>query len=99
MNNLLFRPAQHINIQWAKAKVILVLGALGSGKTHFINSLLPYTPIDTKLIVNDVGSINVDAKRLKNPNITRLSEWCVCCEDISGLKKDSWMQKILRWSS
>ncbi len=86
-NNLLFRPNQTIEIQWTKAKVILVLWALWSGKTHFINSLLPYTPPNTKILVNDIGSINIDAKRLKNPNITTLSEWCVCCEDLGWLKK------------
>lgn len=87
MNSIAFRPSYHVNISWATAKVVLVLWALWSGKTHFINSLLPYTPEKTKLIVNDVWSINVDAKRLKNPNITTLSEGCVCCEDLSGLKK------------
>lgn len=87
MNSLLFSPRNNINIQGATAKVVLVLWALWSGKTHFINSLLPYTPEKTKILVNDIWSINIDAKRLKNPNITTLSEWCVCCEDIWGLRK------------
>lgn len=78
---------QHVENLETKAKVILILWALGSGKTHLLNWLLPYTPENTKIIVNDIGSINVDVKRIKSSQTTMLSEWCVCCEDINWLKK------------
>ncbi len=39
----------------------------------------------TKIIVNDVGSINIDAARLSDADVTALTEGCICCEDMESL--------------
>lgn len=80
-------PQKNIDILQPKAKVILILWALWSGKTHLLNSLLPYATKNTKVLVNDIGEISIDAKRIKSENVSILKDGCVCCEDIIWLKK------------
>ena len=48
-----------------KKPVILLTGYLGSGKTTLLNNLLLQEKRRVALIVNDMGSINVDAAILK----------------------------------
>ena len=47
-----------------KKPVVLITGYLGSGKTTLLNNLLRQEKRRVALIVNDMGSINVDAEIL-----------------------------------
>lgn len=62
--------------------VHLLAGFLGAGKTSTLKELLENTE-DLKLgiIVNDVASINIDAKLVKNSqsDIIQLENGCACC--------------------
>ena len=45
-----------------KKPVVLLTGYLGSGKTTLLNNLLRQEKRQVALVVNDMGSINVDAE-------------------------------------
>ncbi|MBP3266002.1 MAG: GTP-binding protein, partial [Clostridiales bacterium] len=45
-----------------KIPVLLITGYLGSGKTTFLNEMLRQEQRKIALIVNDMGSINIDAQ-------------------------------------
>jgi len=69
-----------------KIPVILITGYLGSGKTTLMQNLLKQEQRKIALIVNDMGSINIDAALLnKNrDNISsvemiELQDGCICC--------------------
>lgn len=61
--------------------VVVVGGYLGAGKTTFINSILRVTDLRVTVLVNDFGSINVDASLIRNSNgdTIELTNGCVCC--------------------
>lgn len=58
-----------------------VAGYLGAGKTTLINAVLARAEKPVALLVNDVGSVNIDAKLLKSRSgeTIELSDGCVCC--------------------
>lgn len=58
-----------------------VAGYLGAGKTTLINAVLARATKPVALLVNDVGSVNIDAKLLKSRSgeTIELSDGCVCC--------------------
>ena len=69
-----------------KKPVVLITGYLGTGKTTLLNNLLRQEKRRVALIVNDMGSINVDAEILKKngSNVTEcpmfeLQSGCICC--------------------
>ena len=69
-----------------KKPVILITGYLGSGKTTLLNNILKQEKRKVALIVNDMGSINVDAEILKKngQNVAEcpmfeLQNGCICC--------------------
>ncbi|MCR4742015.1 MAG: GTP-binding protein [Treponema sp.] len=69
-----------------KKPVILITGYLGSGKTTLLNNLLRQETRRVALIVNDMGSINVDASILKKEGANvaecpmfELQNGCICC--------------------
>ncbi|MBR6079827.1 MAG: GTP-binding protein [Treponema sp.] len=79
-----------------KKPVILITGYLGSGKTTLLNNLLRQEKRKVALIVNDMGSINVDAEILKKngTNVTEcpmfeLQNGCICCT-----LRDEFIQQI-----
>ena len=61
--------------------VVVVGGYLGAGKTTLINDLLRDTQQRVAVIVNDFGSINIDASLIssRNNDTIELSNGCVCC--------------------
>lgn len=62
--------------------VILVTGFLGAGKTTFINDLLLNAKgLRIAAIVNDFGSINIDATLLESASdaVIGLKNGCICC--------------------
>ena len=69
-----------------RVPLILITGYLGSGKTTLLNELLSQDKRKIALIVNDMGSINIDAKLLGQRNVQQmdtkmveLSNGCICC--------------------
>ncbi len=83
-----------------KIPVVLITGYLGSGKTTFLNEMLHQEKRKVALIVNDMGSINIDAKLLKSDTVaqkdTRLIEMsngCICCT-----LRDEFMVEVERLS-
>lgn len=70
----------------SKKPVTLITGYLGSGKTTLLNEILRQEKRHVALIVNDMGSINIDAAILKkNGSAVAQSEMfemqngCICC--------------------
>ncbi|WP_020666440.1 CobW family GTP-binding protein [Amycolatopsis nigrescens] len=71
--------------------VIIVAGFLGSGKTTLLNHLLN-TSTGTRIgvVVNDFGSINIDAMTVAGQvdSMISLSNGCLCCAvDATGMDK------------
>lgn len=84
-----------------KKPVILITGYLGSGKTTLLNNILKQEKRKVALIVNDMGSINVDAEILKKngSNVTEcpmfeLQNGCICCT-----LRDEFIQQIEKISN
>ncbi|MBQ7159573.1 MAG: GTP-binding protein [Treponema sp.] len=88
-----------------KKPVILITGYLGSGKTTLLNNLLKQETRRVALIVNDMGSINVDAEILKKEGANvaecpmyELQNGCICCtlrdEFIRQLEKISAIDSV-----
>jgi len=66
----------------------LVTGFLGAGKTTLLNSLLSQDHgIRLAVIVNDFGSVNIDAEHVSSRDVNSidLSNGCVCCTLANGL--------------
>ena len=84
-----------------KKPVVLITSYLGSGKTTLLNNLLRQEKRRVALIVNDMGSINVDAEILKKngSNVTEcpmfeLQNGCICCT-----LRDEFIQQIEKISN
>ena len=88
-----------------KKPVVLITGYLGSGKTTLLNNLLRQEKRRVALIVNDMGSINVDAEILKKEGANvaecpmyELQNGCICCtlrdEFIKQLEKISAIDSV-----
>lgn len=74
-------------------EVLIILWFLWAWKTTLIESLVPYLESQwkkTKIIINDIGNINVDSKRLNENwlNTIALTQWCICCSDIWSLAQE-----------
>lgn len=69
-----------------KIPVILITGYLGSGKTTLMQNLLKQEQRKIALIVNDMGSVNIDATllnknrdRISSVEMVELQNGCICC--------------------
>lgn len=69
-----------------KIPVILITGYLGSGKTTLMQNLLRQEQRKIALIVNDMGSVNIDAAllnknrdRVSSVEMVELQNGCICC--------------------
>lgn len=66
-----------------RTRVTVLAGFLGAGKTTLLNALLRDTPEPLGVIVNDFGSINVDAALVSGKanveNEVALQNGCICC--------------------
>ena len=78
--------------------VVLITGYLGSGKTTLMQHLLMQEERKVALIVNDMGSINIDASILSKTNnqvaqveMVEMQNGCICCT-----LKDEFMSEIER---
>lgn len=94
----------------AKKPVTMITGYLGSGKTTFLNELLRKQGMEgVALIVNDMGSVNIDATLIRHNNVVEadskmieLTNGCICCtlqeafmQQIETLSKDKNITRIL----
>ena len=73
---------------WREGKkpVILITGYLGSGKTTLMQHLLSQEQRKIALIVNDMGSINIDAgllgktgNKVAQVEMVEMQNGCICC--------------------
>ncbi len=78
--------------------VVLVTGYLGSGKTTLMQNLLRQEERKVALIVNDMGSINIDASILNKTGnqvsqieMVEMQNGCICCT-----LRDEFMDQIER---
>jgi len=69
-----------------RVPITFVGGYLGAGKTTAINEILAATDRPIAVIVNDVGSVNIDAAlvRRRHGDTLELTDGCVCCSSIDG---------------
>lgn len=69
--------------------VQLVTGFLGAGKTTYMNRLLEATDERLLVIVNELGSVNIDEQLIvkMDQEQIELSNGCICCSIQSGLSK------------
>ena len=76
-------------LPWDGRRVPLTFvgGYLGAGKTSVINEVLRHADRPVAVIVNDLGSINIDAAlvRRRHGDTIELTDGCVCCSSIDGL--------------
>ncbi len=94
----------------SKKPVTILTGYLGSGKTTVLNELLKNTESDgIALIVNDMGSVNIDASLISKSNVTQadskmieLTNGCICCTlqeafmtQVEALAKDKHIKRII----
>ena len=93
-----------------KKPVTIITGYLGSGKTTAMNELLRNKGSEKiAVIVNDMGSINIDASLIKSTNVAQhdvsmveLSNGCICCtlqdafmNQINNIADNKDVEKIL----
>ncbi len=78
--------------------VVLITGYLGSGKTTLMQHLLSQEKRKVAVIVNDMGSINIDASllnktgnKLMQVELVEMQNGCICCT-----LKDEFMEQIER---
>ena len=69
-------------------KTLVVLGPLGSGKTTLVNKVLAtFSHLRTLVVVNDVGTENIDARRVRSAgDIKALTAGCIGCSDLPAFK-------------
>ncbi len=76
-------------LPWDGRRVPLTFvgGYLGAGKTSVINEVLRHADRPIAVIVNDLGSINIDAAlvRRRHGDTIELTDGCICCSSIDGL--------------
>lgn len=61
--------------------VVVVAGYLGAGKTTLINKVLAGSSEPIAVVVNDFGSVNIDATLIKSRHgdTIELTNGCICC--------------------
>lgn len=70
-----------------RVPVTLLGGYLGAGKTTVLNAVLARTERPIAVLVNDVGTVNIDASlvRRRHSDTIELTDGCVCCSLAGGL--------------
>jgi len=67
--------------QAAQIPVLIIAGYLGAGKTTLVNHMLSSATSRIAVIVNDFGSVNIDAALIaeRHDDTIELTNGCVCC--------------------
>ena len=106
---IIFKFGGNMNIQKRKP-VTMITGYLGSGKTTVLNELLKSkTGQKLAIIVNDLGSINIDASVINQNSVVQaeakmieMTNGCICCtlqeafmEQIEKLSSDDKVDSII----
>jgi G3E family GTPase len=67
--------------QTPRIPVLVIGGYLGAGKTTLINNVLSTATQRIAVVVNDFGSVNIDASliREKHNDTIELTNGCICC--------------------
>jgi len=80
--------------------IVIITGYLGSGKTTLMQNILKQEKRKIALIVNDMGSINIDASilnktgnRVAQVEMVQMQNGCICCT-----LRDEFMEQIERLS-
>jgi G3E family GTPase len=70
-----------------RVPITFVGGYLGAGKTTIINDVLTHADRPIAIIVNDVGSINIDASliRKRTNDLIEVTNGCICCSSIDSM--------------
>jgi G3E family GTPase len=70
-----------------RVPITFVGGYLGAGKTTVVNSVLASADRPIAVIVNDVGSLNIDAAliRKRDRDLIEITNGCVCCSSLDGM--------------
>lgn len=70
-----------------RVPVTLLGGYLGAGKTTVLNELLARTDRPIAVLVNDVGTVNIDAALIAKTHgdTVELTDGCICCSLAGGL--------------
>ncbi len=70
-------------------EVLCILGTLGSGKTTVLNHILPtWSDKRVLVVVNDVGTVNVDVKRINHSGeVKAMTAGCIGCNDFAAFQK------------
>ena len=81
---LTYREPEYLPWDGRRVPITFVGGYLGAGKTTAINELLRVTDRPIAVLVNDVGTINVDAAliRRRHGDTIELTNGCICCSSI-----------------
>ena len=81
--------------------IVVITGYLGSGKTTLMQNILKQEKRKIALIVNDMGSVNIDASilnksgnKLLQVEMVEMQNGCICCT-----LKDEFMAEIERLSA
>ena len=81
--------------------IVIITGYLGSGKTTLMQNILKQEKRKIALIVNDMGSINIDASilnktgnRVAQIEMVEMQNGCICCT-----LRDEFMAEIERLSA
>ncbi len=81
--------------------IVIITGYLGSGKTTLMQNILKQEQRKIALIVNDMGSINIDASilnktgnRVTQVEMVEMQNGCICCT-----LRDEFMAEIERLSA
>ena len=66
--------------------IVIITGYLGSGKTTLMQNILKQEERKIALIVNDMGSVNIDASilnksgnKLLQVEMVEMQNGCICC--------------------
>ncbi|MFM9108498.1 MAG: CobW family GTP-binding protein [Chloroflexota bacterium] len=77
---------------------VVIGGYLGSGKTTLLNRVLRNTQgLRAAVLVNDFGSVNIDADLIASADNTtiNLANGCICCSLQSGFMKVIWQLQVM----
>ena len=81
---LTYQEPEYLPWDGRRVPITFVGGYLGAGKTTAINELLRVADRPIAVLVNDVGTINVDAAliRRRHGDTIELTNGCICCTSI-----------------